>query len=141
LGWDDWQFYGNFSYVDGRIDQINNAGTEIHDRPKGMPPPMGMVGLRWEDPVEELGVEVFTQMAYHVSDSRYTDPDRNNIQRIPPGGVPGWATVNLRGWYQINENLTASVALENLNDQDYRIMDSGLQAPGRNLIVTFQVDF
>ncbi len=141
LGWDDWQLYGFFAYVDGRIDQIDNAGIEVHDRPKAMPPPTGLVGLRWQHPTEESGVEVFTQMTYHVHTSRYTEPDRDNTQRIPPGGLPGWATVNVRGWYQIDEHLTASLAIENLGDLDYRIMDSGLQEPGINVIATIQIDF
>jgi hemoglobin/transferrin/lactoferrin receptor protein len=141
FGWEDWQLYGFFAYVDARIDQINDAGVEVHDRPKAMPPPNGVVGLRWQHPVKELGAEIYSQMAYHVHESRYTEPDRNNTQRIPPNGLPGWATVNVRGWYRIHESVMVSAALENLNDVDYRIMDSGLQEPGRNLIVTVQLDF
>ena len=47
----------------------------------------------------------------------------------------------MRSWYAFSPNLTASVAVENINDADYRVMDSGLQEPGTNLIVTLQSRF
>ena len=141
FGWDDWQLYGYLDYVDGRIDQLNNAGVEVHERPKAMPPPTGLVGLRWRDPLEERGAEAFVRLAYHVNESRFTDPDRNNTHRIPLAGLPGYAVVGLRGWYRLNEYFLASLAIENVGDVDFRIMDSGLQEPGTNVILTLQAEF
>lgn len=138
---DEWTAFGFFDWVTGKIDQVLASGQEIEDRPKALPPPTGMAGLRWLHPEQDRGVEVFTRMAYHVNPSRYTEADRNNTQRIPPGGLPGWATVNIRGWMDVTENLTVSLAVENLTDVDYRIMDSGLNEPGANVIMTVQADF
>jgi len=141
LGCPNTELYGFVDYVDGRIDQLNNAGTEIEDRLPKTPPPSGLVGLRWRHPQREFGAEVFARVAYHVNPSRYTQADRNNTQRIPPDGLPGYAAFGIRSWFEFDEHLTASIAIENITDADYRVMDSGLQEPGTNLIMTLQSRF
>jgi hemoglobin/transferrin/lactoferrin receptor protein len=136
-----WSVYGLFDYVDGRLDQIDATGGEIEDRPPALPPPSGEVGLRWEHPDGTAGVDVYTRMAYRVHASRYTESDRLNTSRIPPDGLPGYAVYGLRGWKDLGRNATASLAVENLTDVDYRIMDSGLMEPGTNVIVTLEARF
>lgn len=138
---DEFSLFGTFDYVTGLIDQVNSAGVEVEDRPKAMPPPSGLLGLRWEHPSINRGAEVFARMAYHVNPSRYTEADLNNTQRIPPDGLPGYAALGLRAWSELRENLTASFAIENINDADYRVMDSGLNEPGTNAIFTLVADF
>ncbi len=137
----DWALFGYVDYVDAKVDRLNNAGDMVHERPKAMPPASGMLGLRWTSPVHHTGFEAYTRMAYHVKSSRYTEEDRSNTSRIPPDGLPGYATVNLRGWLEVSRDVTASIALENIGDIDYRIMDSGLNEPGANMIFTVQARF
>jgi hemoglobin/transferrin/lactoferrin receptor protein len=138
---DEWEVYGFVDYVDGRIDQRNNAGLVVRDRPGAIPPPTGMIGLRWTEPSETAGAEVYTRLAYHVHNSRYTESDATNPQRIPPDGLPGYALVGLRGWKQLNRFATLSVAVENLGDIDHKLMDSGSFEPGTNVIVTLEAKF
>jgi hemoglobin/transferrin/lactoferrin receptor protein len=132
----DWSLFGNFDYVEGRTDQFNSAGVQIRDRFDALPPATGMIGLRWQDPEGRARFEAFTLMAYHDDPSRYTEAEAANTSRIPPGGLPGYAVVGVRGSYAVTEDTTVSLAVENLNDVDYRIMDSGLQEPGTNAILT-----
>ena len=56
-------------------------------------------------------------------------------------GLPGYTAYGIRSWYEFSEHLTASIAIENITDADYRVMDSGLQEPGTNLIFTLQSRF
>ncbi|MBL0316309.1 MAG: TonB-dependent receptor [Flavobacteriales bacterium] len=56
-------------------------------------------------------------------------------------GMPSWYTINLRTSYQINEHLTAQLAIENILDQNYRMFASNISAPGRNLMVTLRARF
>ncbi len=137
---DIWLF-GWADYVDGRIDQIDSTGKQIEDRPKAMPPASGTLGLRWLHPSGESGVELFTRMAYHIDPSRYTEADRNNTQRVPADGLPGYAVYGLRGWTELREDIVLSLAIENLTDVDFRVMDSGVMEPGMNVILTLQAGF
>lgn len=51
---------------------------------------------------------------------------------------PSWYTLNLRTQYEIGDAVVVSAALENITDQRYKTYSSGIAAPGRNLIVSFQ---
>jgi outer membrane receptor protein involved in Fe transport len=55
--------------------------------------------------------------------------------------MPGYATFNLRMGSQIAENSTIMVILENIFDKNYRTMGSGVDAPGINLLVRYQIRF
>lgn len=137
----NWSLLGFFDYVDARIDQVNSTGATIHDRPGAMPPPSGRVALRWEDPSDRTVFEVFANMAYHVRPSRYTESDAQNTSRIPPQGLPGYAVLGVRGSCRLSKSTTASAAVENINNVDYRIMDSGLNEPGTNAVFTVETRF
>lgn len=138
---DDWSLHGFFDYVDGKVDQLDSSGNRVRERFNALPPPTGLFGLRWQDPRRKAGFELFARAAYHVHPSRYTPDDAANTSRIPPDGLPGWLTVGVRGHYAIHDRLIVSAAVENVGDVDYRIMDSGLQEPGTNAVLTVQARF
>lgn len=54
---------------------------------------------------------------------------------------PSWYTLNVKALYQITDNLSASVGLENLTDQRYRPYSSGVTASGRNFILSLRTNF
>ncbi len=55
--------------------------------------------------------------------------------------MPGYAVFGMRGFVRLSERTTASFAVENINNVDYRIMDSGLNEPGTNAIFTVETRF
>jgi len=61
--------------------------------------------------------------------------DERDTQRIPNGGTPGYAVLTLRGGVTVLEDLALTLALENVADEDYRIHGSGVNEPGRNLVL------
>jgi hemoglobin/transferrin/lactoferrin receptor protein len=67
--------------------------------------------------------------------------DRADTQRIPPGGTPGYATLTLRGGWQVTDSLLFTAAIENLTNEDYRIHGSGQNEPGINFILGASVEF
>ena len=80
-------------------------------------------------------------MAYHVRPSDFNAAERRNTQRIPPDGLPGYALLGLRGSARLSDKLTASIAIENITNRDYRIFDSGINEPGTNFIFTLRAIF
>ncbi|MFD2201786.1 TonB-dependent receptor plug domain-containing protein [Shivajiella indica] len=54
---------------------------------------------------------------------------------------PSWATLNLKGIYQISNFLTISGGIENITNIRYRTYSSGISAPGRNFILTLMAKF
>ena len=61
--------------------------------------------------------------------------DKADTQRIPPDGTPGYATLTLRGGWNVNKDLSVFAAVENVTNEDYRIHGSGVNEPGTNLVV------
>jgi hemoglobin/transferrin/lactoferrin receptor protein len=66
---------------------------------------------------------------------RLSPANRADTQRIPPGGTPGFAVLDLRGGIRWS-GAWLTVAVDNVFDRDYRIHGSGLNEPGRNLVVS-----
>jgi outer membrane receptor protein involved in Fe transport len=56
--------------------------------------------------------------------------------RIDPQGTPGWVVIGARLQREFSANWQASITLDNLLDQRYRVHGSGLDAPGRNVIIS-----
>ncbi|HQQ94128.1 MAG TPA: TonB-dependent receptor [Bacteroidia bacterium] len=54
------------------------------------------------------------------------------------GYMPGWFTLNVRIGYNITRNLRFNLACENLSDNRYRVFASGVNAPGRNFIISLR---
>lgn len=54
---------------------------------------------------------------------------------------PAWWTLNLKTSYQMKDWAILNVGLENILDQRYRPYSSGIAAPGRNLIVSLNLNF
>ena len=56
--------------------------------------------------------------------------------RIDPQGTPGWVAIGGRVQKPFGQDWLLSVSLENLLDKRYRVHGSGLDATGRNLIIS-----
>ena len=67
--------------------------------------------------------------------------DARDTQRIPPGGTPGYVVWNVRAGMTVCDGLEATLAVENVLDEDYRIHGSGVNEPGRNLVLAADCRF
>jgi hemoglobin/transferrin/lactoferrin receptor protein len=102
-------------------------------------PLTGLAGLRWDSPGRRWFVEGTVQMVDDAT--RLSTGDRNDTQRIPPGGTPGYTVATLRSGWQVNEALLLTAAVENFTDEAYRIHGSGVNQPGVNFVFGAQVRF
>lgn len=66
---------------------------------------------------------------------RLSSRDQGDTDRIPPGGTPGYAILNIRAGYTVNDTLQLMASLENITDKNYRIHGSGQNEAGRNMVV------
>ena len=70
-----------------------------------------------------------------------TSRDARDTQRVPPGGTPGYVTVNLGGGWKFSENLELSVTLENITNEDYRVHGSGVNGAGFGIVASLDWTF
>jgi len=127
-----WSLFGDLAYTYGQ----NLTDNEPLQR---MPPLNGKIGLRRESDFGNKWFEVFAEGA--TKQDRLSSGDLSDYRRIPPGGTPGWATLNVRGGMKLNEQLSLTLGAYNLTDLRYRVNGSGMDAPGINLVTTLEWRF
>jgi len=132
---DAWSVFGNVTWVDGEVETFPTATSPLVDEPLDrLMPTRVYLGSRWQ-PVDSRG---WIEALVTVSDKqdKLSTRDQADTDRIPPGGTPSYATLTLRGGWTISEHLQLALSLENVFDENYRIHGSGLNEPGRNLIMS-----
>ncbi len=130
-----WDIYGNVTWMDGVVDTFPTSDADIVREPiDRLMPAQVWLGSRWQPVGSDYWLEGLVSAARNQD--KLSTRDKNDTDRIPAGGTPGYGSVTLRGGWQVSDTLRLSVALENLFDKNYRVHGSGLNEPGRNLVVS-----
>ncbi len=128
----DWEVFGGATFVEGKVETYPSSAPltdeEYFDK---LMPFTAQLGTRWES--ERRWFE-FAAVGAGDADKLST-ADTLDTQRIPPGGTPGYVVLHARGGWRLGQHFALDIGLENLLDEDYRVHGSGLNRPGRSLIV------
>lgn len=134
----DWAAFAQLGWMNGEVDQFDfSAMEEITAPTSRLTPSGGVVGVRYMP--GRFWIEANTRFA--DNQDKLSLKDQTDTSRIPQGGTPGWATLNLRAGYRLSEATTLSFAVENIGDLDYRIHGSGQNEPGRNFVLALETTF
>ncbi len=125
-----WALFGNASWTRGEDTITSDPLTRI-------PPLKGILGGRWT-PARSVWLEAYSLFAGRQD--RLSPEDRRD-PRIRPEGTAGFVTVNLRGGLDLPRLGTLTIGLENLTNKAYRWHGSGIDAPGRNLVIGIERSF
>lgn len=132
--------FANGAWQEGEADAFPTSTTAAERAPLTRQHPLaGLLGLRWEAPPGGFFGEVFGLAA--ARQDRLSFEDLRDTQRIPPGGTPGWATLNFRTGWNWKEKAFVTAALENALNEDYRLHGSGYNQPGRNFKLSVEYRF
>lgn len=124
--------FGQGAWQEGEADAFpTSTAASVRAPLSRLHPLMGLAGVRWETARTGIFAEVFGQAA--VKQDQLSPDDQRDTQRIPPGGTPGWVTLNFRAGYDWKGKLYLGAALEDALDEDYRLHGSGYNQPGRNV--------
>ncbi len=128
-----WSFRGNCS-LHGQVTTTYGQNTTLDEPVGGVPPTFGILGVKWES--ARYDCDLYSRMA--TEQTRLSSDDLDD-PRIPEGGTPGWAILSLRGGVRVTPAFELRAAVENIVDLNYREHGSGINGPGRNLVLGFQV--
>lgn len=135
-----WTAFGNLTWIDGEVDTFpSSRPRRVREPISRLMPMTGLAGLRWEHPSGKHWVEGIATIADRQEN--LSSRDKSDTSRIPRGGTPSYTVFSLRSGWQIKENVSLTVSLENLTDEDYRIHGSGLNELGRSLNVGVSISF
>lgn len=131
-----WQLRGGFTWMRGEVTVFptSNPGSRMQEPVSRLMPATTQLGLRFDATDRAFWGELSGTMA--ARQARLSSSDLADIERIPRGGTPGYTVITVRGGWRVNEHLSLSASVENLTDRDYRIHGSGINEPGRNLVLS-----
>ncbi|MEE2888573.1 MAG: TonB-dependent receptor [Planctomycetota bacterium] len=132
--------FGNGTVTDGKVTNFGSSTAALSETYLTRLMPLTMqAGLRWEPAATPVWAE--TVVVHAEKADKLSFNDRRDTRRIPGGGTPSYTVWHLRaGWY-VSDSTTFNLLLENVTDADYRVHGSGLNRPGRNLILGFTSTF
>jgi outer membrane receptor protein involved in Fe transport len=124
--------FGNYTYTRGD-DELNDVPM------RRIPPHFGTLKLRWSP---ESGRRPWAELVYQFAAAqRRLNPSDESDSRIGPDGTDGFHVLHLRGGMWLTEHLRASLALENVFDEEYKYHASGVFRPGRQLVAQAEYRF
>lgn len=136
---DAWTVTGVGSWQDGEVAALAPTGRRV-DRPiDRLMPLSGRMTLTYSEPGADWSFWA-TGLAADRADE-LSLRDRGDNERIPPDGTPRYAVLHLGAQCVLAEGVNLSVVLENVTNTDYRIHGSGVNEPGRNLVVSLDLLF
>ncbi len=99
-------------------------------------PMFGQTSLTYK--VKGFDGEFFIRYNGKKSLADYSPSGEDNLQYATLNGMPAWFILNIRLGFSLTKNLRLNVACENLTDNRYRAFASGMNAPGRNFIMSLR---
>jgi iron complex outermembrane receptor protein/hemoglobin/transferrin/lactoferrin receptor protein len=135
----DFSFLATVAYAWG--EGPDPSAPPSRDNPPPVPlsrvPPLnGSAQLRWQ-PREHPWTTALV-LRWAAEQTRLAPSDRGDA-RIPEGGTPGWAVLDLRASVRVGEHLRTHLVLENLLDAPYRVHGSSINGPGRGVLLSLFV--
>ena len=125
--YDDVNLTGNLTITHGQ--------NTTNDEPVGGIPPLFMrIGIEWTP-----GEAFFETYVRYAAPQHRLSSDDHDDPRIPRGGTPAWYTLNVRASAQVQDWLKLQWGIENMIDRNYREHGSGINSPGINVILGFEM--
>ncbi len=125
---------GSINYIKGlRFDSFENESPLAH-----IPPLYGKISLTYVGDHQQINFKFRYNGKKPISEYGGSE---DNLENATTDGTPAWYTLNAYYLRKINNNLSTSIALENILDTHYRPFASGVSAPGRNLILSLNAKF
>jgi hemoglobin/transferrin/lactoferrin receptor protein len=125
---------GGINYTYGRL-KTDSVDTPLDH----IPPFMARLALNYK--TEKFKAVFYSNYNGAKELKDYLLNGEDNEQYATPTGMPAWMTLNLSASYKIHKNIDLNVAIENMLDTQYRVFASGMNAAGRNFIVSLRGNF
>lgn len=132
---DTWDVFGNLTWMRGEVDTYPDSTPALVREPLDRQMPTQVyLGARWQ----ARGGRAWFETLFSIADDQdqLSTRDRADTDRIPSEGTPGHSYFTVRGGWRPRDDWKLSVAVENVFDENYRIHGSGLNEPGRNLVLS-----
>lgn len=129
-------FKSTLNYIYGRYADVQKDTIVPLDH---IPPVYGQSSVLYKN--KNTDVEFFVRYNGKKLLAEYSPSGEDNLHYATVNGMPAWFTINLRAGYNITKSLRVNASCENITDNRYRTFASGMNAPGKNFIVSLRYKF
>ena len=132
--WSRLEINGSLNITKGKVLSDQTDGEPLAH----IPPIYGQLGFKYDMPKVGLRAD------YRFNCSKPIEEyggSADNPEFATPIGALAWQTFNLYGEYKLMRAITFSLGVENILDQHYRQFASGVNAAGRNIIISVRGQF
>lgn len=124
-----WVLQGTVTYTEG-MDTTEDIPL------RHVAPLFGQLGVTFKH--KGLHTEFYTRFNGAKPFDDLSPSEQHKTHLYTSDGTPAWYTLNLKTSYQIDDNFSLSMGMENILDDHYRPYSSGISAPGRNVIMALR---
>lgn len=130
----------SIAYIEGKVDTFPTSEQILtQEYLSRLMPTNARVGLQYTP--KSYSWWLNTEIITFAKADKLSTRDKNDKQRIPPGGTPSYTVWNLGTGYAISKQLVFSLQLNNILDENYRVHGSGQNEAGINLITSISYNF
>jgi hemoglobin/transferrin/lactoferrin receptor protein len=129
-------FKGTINYTYGRYENVKTSTVVPLDH---IPPVFGQTSLFYKK--KKFAAEFYVRYNGAKRSSEYSNSGEDNAQYSADavnGYMPAWMTVNARVSADLYKGLKLALSCENITDVRYRVFASGINAPGRNFLISLR---
>jgi hemoglobin/transferrin/lactoferrin receptor protein len=131
---------GTFTLMYGEVDGYPTSLAQAVPEPLSrIMPPTGHLSISWNPKKTPLRLAISGSAA--TKQDRLSSNDTRDTQRIPPGGTPSYYYFNISGGWNIFKGADASIMVSNILNKDYRIHGSGINEPGRSIMLALSFKY
>ncbi len=123
----DWSGTFSCSWITGEVETPVAPGVEENQPLSRLAPTMARIAVQYL-PSADLTLEAALTVA--GEQDQLSARDLADVQRIPPGGTPGYAVFDVSGRWQATSGLQVYLGIANIGDVDYRLHGSGSNEAG-----------
>ncbi len=129
---------GGISWTEGYLTSYDPIVSKRTDNISKVTPITGVVGIRYD-----VTQNIYTEFNANLVDSqdKLATRDLADITRIPKGGSDGYSIYDIRIGWSPTKNFNVIGVVENLTNEDYRSIGSGVNGYGRNFVVGIDYKF
>jgi len=130
----------SIAYINGKVGTFPSSEQILtQEYLSRLMPTNAKLGLQYTP--ESYNWWLKTEIITFDKADRLSTRDKNDKQRIPPGGTPSYTICNLSTGWVISNQLLLSLNVNNIFDKDYRVHGSGQNEAGINFIGSISYSF
>lgn len=139
--WSNWHLGANLAWQKGQLDNFasTTSVSSFREPLSRIMPLTANLRLEWSSDDQRWWLS--SGLTLSGKADRLSENDRNDTERIPPGGTPGYSLLSLHVGHVLTHHVSLVAGLENVLDSAYRSHGSGSNEAGIGGTVGVTVKF